>query len=99
MICLESLEFLMLIPIYKKKFEKDIKRLKKRGKDLSKLAKVSRKLISGEALEAKHHDHALKGEYVDCRECHIEPDWLLIYIIHNPHITFISSGSHADVFK
>jgi len=89
----------MLTPIYKKKFEKDIKRLKKRGKDLTKLTKIVRKLIAGESLVAKHRDHALKGDYVDCRECHIEPDWLLLYITHNPHITFVRSGTHSDIFK
>lgn len=89
----------MLTPIYKNKFEKDIKRLAKRGKDLTKLRKVVQQLIATEALEEKYKEHSLKGEYSDCQECHIEPDWLLIYMISNPHITFIRSGTHADLFK
>lgn len=89
----------MLIPVYKNKFEKDIKRLKKRGKDLTKLTTVAQKLIAGKVLEEKHQEHPLKGEYTDCQECHIEPDWLLIYMIRNPHITFVRSGTHADLFK
>ena len=89
----------MLTPIYKKKFEKDIKRLQKRGKNLLKLTVIVRQLIAEKPLEEKHYDHALKGEYMDCRECHIESDWLLIYMINNSYITFIRSGSHADLFK
>jgi mRNA interferase YafQ len=89
----------MLTPIYKNKFEKDIKRLKKRGKDLTKLAAVMRKIVNEEELEKKYKDHSLKGEYADCRECHIEPDWLFIYMPHNPHVTFVRSGTHADLFK
>ena len=89
----------MLTPIYRKKFEQDVKRLKKRGKNLKKLTTVAQKLIAETPLAKKHQEHSLKGEYSDCRECHIEPDWLLIYIIDNPHLTFVRSGTHSDLFR
>ena len=59
-------------------FKKDIKRLKKRGKDLEKLGDVVRLLAADEPLEEKHRDHALIGRWVGSRDCHIEPDWILI---------------------
>ena len=71
----------MLIPTYKKKFAKDVKRLKKRGRDLEKLKTIANELINGNVLDKKYLAHPLKGEYSDCYECHIEPDWLLIYSI------------------
>lgn len=89
----------MNTPIYKNKFDKDIKLLKKRGKNLAKLKLVVNKLLSNEILEKSYMDHPLKGEYTDCRECHIEPDWLLIYIVHKPFITFVRTGTHSDLFK
>jgi len=89
----------VLIPVYKNKFARDIKKITKQGKKLDKFNKIILDLINQNSLEKKYLDHPLKGEYNDCRECHIEPDWLLIYMIENPHITFIRTGSHADLFK
>ncbi|MEK6731771.1 MAG: type II toxin-antitoxin system YafQ family toxin [Pseudomonadota bacterium] len=89
----------MLIPVYKNKFAKDVKRLKKRGKDLIKLKHVADELINGNVLDKKYLNHLLKGEYTDCHECHLEPDWLLIYKIENLHIIFLRSGSHSDLFS
>jgi len=89
----------MLIPIYKNKFSKDVKRLKKRNKDLSKLKFVINELIAEKTLIEKYRNHSLKGEYADCCECHIEPDWLLVYMVSNPHIIFIRTGTHADLFR
>ena len=60
-------------------FKKDIKLAKKQGKDTDKIFEVVEKLANDEVLEAKYKDHCLTGDYKDCRECHIEPDWLLIY--------------------
>lgn len=88
----------MLIPAYKKQFEKDLKRVIKRGKDVEKIKEVMRQLIDGKPLDQKYRDHQLKGDYVDCRECHIEPDWLLIYLTQDKTITFIRTGSHSDLF-
>ena len=88
----------MLRAIHKNKFEKDIKRLIKRGYDLEKLCSVIEDLVNEKPLSKKLRDHSLKGEYDDCRECHIEPDWLLIYLLAKPDIIFIRTGTHSDLF-
>ena len=80
-------------------FKRDVKRLQKRGKDSEKLKQVIRLLINAEKLEPKHRDHQLKGLLKDCRECHIEPDWLLIYRIEGSELCLVRTGSHADLFK
>jgi mRNA interferase YafQ len=80
-------------------FKRDVKRLQKRDKDLGKLKKVIHLLINAEKLEQKYRDHQLKGLLKDCRECHIEPDWLLIYRIEGSELCLIRTGSHADLFK
>src|SRR5262249_14308923 len=85
--------------IYKKKFEKDLKRIIKRGNDIDKLKKIIDELVQKKQLDKKYLDHALKGEYSDCRECHIEPDWLLIYSIDGEEIIFIRTGTHSDLFR
>lgn len=89
----------MLSPIYRNKFLKDLKRVEKRGKDLSKLKKVIKSIVEEKNLNKSLRDHALKGEYSDCRECHIEPDWLLIYLIDKETITLIRTGTHSDLFR
>ena len=61
------------------KFQKDLKRAKRRGYDIDLLRDIIKKLAAGEPLPAKNRDHDLSGDYVGCRECHITPDWLLIY--------------------
>ena len=65
------------------KFQKDLKRAVKRGYDIDLLTEVIKKLAAGETLDVSYNDHPLKGQYKDCRECHITPDWLLIYEIVN----------------
>ena len=89
----------MLEPIYKIKFKKDLKLMEKRGKSIDKLKTVIRQLIEERPLGAKYNDHPLKGNYVDTRECHIEPDWLLVYLVKDNSITFVRTGSHSDLFK
>jgi mRNA interferase YafQ len=69
----------MLNPVRSKQFKKDYKLAKSRGKAMKKLIDIMDKLMNEEILEQKHRDHNLTGNYVGCRECHIEPDWLLIY--------------------
>lgn len=88
----------MLAPIFTGAFKRDRKRADKRGKDLTKLDGVARRLIAEEPLEPRHRDHKLKGEWQDFRECHVEPDWLLIYRIEGNTITFVRTGTHADLF-
>ncbi len=68
-----------LIASFTNRFGKDIKRAQKRHKDLSKLKKIIDTLINEQSLNKKHKDHILIGNYAGARECHIEPDWLLIY--------------------
>ena len=68
----------MLIPVYKKKFSKGLKLSEKRGKDIKKFKNLALQLIKEKPLARRHKNHPLKGKYSDCRECHIEPDWLLI---------------------
>lgn len=80
-------------------FKKDIKRLKKRGKDLNKLGAVIRLLATDQTLEEQHRDHPLIGNWLGSRDCHIEPDWILIYR-NEPESLFLErSGSHSDLFK
>jgi len=79
-------------------FKKDVKRMKKRGKDLSKLREVLEKIIGGQQLEAKYNDHVLIGQHKGTRECHIESDWLLIYELAQNEVILISTGTHADLF-
>ena len=74
--------------------------LKKRGLDISKLCEVVDKLRNGEKLEPKYRDHALIGNYKNCRECHINPDWLLIYEIVDDKLVLIlyRNGKHSELF-
>lgn len=82
------------------KFQKDLKRAQKRSYDISLLAEIVKKLANGEKLPAKNKDHALTGDYEGKRECHITPDWLLIYEIYNERlILFLTrTGTHSDLF-
>jgi len=83
------------------RYRKDEKQMKKRGVDMSLLDGVITKLRSREPLEIKHRDHQLSGKFSKFRECHITPDWLLIYIIDNDRLVLTASrtGSHSDLFK
>ena len=80
-------------------FKKDIKRLKKRGKDLERLGDVVRLLAADAPLEEKHRDHALIGRWIGSWDCHIEPDWILIYRNEPESLYLERSGSHSDLFK
>lgn len=80
--------------------KRSLKLMKKRGKDLAKLQNVINILASGEELPQKYKDQCLSGNYSKYRECHIEPDWLLIYKIENNILvlTLVITGSHSDLF-
>lgn len=82
-------------------FKKDLKLAKKQGKDLDKLFEVINILANGEKLDTKFKDHDLSGSYKGTRECHIEPDWLLIYeIVNNTLILMLYRlGTHSELFK
>lgn len=83
---------------YKNSFEKDVKRAKKRGLDLAKLRKII-PLVEEKPLPQSCRDHALLGNYAGHRECHIQPDWLLIYKKDISTIIFERTGSHSDLFR
>ena len=82
------------------KFKKDLKLAIKRGLDISLLNKIVVMLQNGIPLPAKNKDHALTGNYSGCRECHIQPDWLLIYEISNKELILYltRTGTHSDLF-
>ena len=82
-----------------KQFARDIKLMKKRGKDLAKLQAIVRKLVQGAPLPPKNKDHALIGSWKPSRDCHIEPDWLLIYTTDDESLRLERTGSHSDLFK
>ncbi len=83
------------------KFKKSLKLAKKRGLDLKLLDKVITMLQNNITLGEKYHDHELKGKYQGFRECHIQPDWLLIYLKENDvlTLTLVDTGTHADLFN
>lgn len=88
----------MLKLIYQKQFEKDVALSCKRGKDVKKLKAIIKLLAKEVSLPIKNRDHRLKGEFKDCCECHIEPDWLLIYKKAKTEIIFVRTGTHVDLF-
>jgi mRNA interferase YafQ len=83
----------------KKQFEKDLKKQKKRGKNLAKFAEVAKSLVNEIPLSGKYRNHKLIGNFSDRWECHIEPDWLLIYKKTDKELIFERTGSHSDLFK
>ena len=80
-------------------FVRDVKRLRRRGKDLEKLKAVVTTLALGETLNAKYRDHPLRGPWKNCRDCHIEPDWILIYSVDEYSLRLERTGTHSDLFK
>ena len=72
--------------------------MNKRGKSFEVFKLVIQQLAQGEPLDAKFRDHKLIGNYVGTRECHIEPDWLLIYEDHDDELILIRTGTHSDLF-
>lgn len=86
--------------ILSNQFKKDLKLAKKRKYDLKHLENVVNKLACNEKLDAKYRDHILTGNYKNFRECHIEPDWLLIYRIENDELALMlfRTGTHSDLF-
>ena len=85
---------------YSNKFLKDIKLAKKRKLNMSILHDVIEQLRTGQKLDKKHRDHQLTGDYAGYRECHIQPDWLLVYKIEQNimTLTLMRTGTHSDLF-
>lgn len=90
----------MLDIVQSRRFEKDLKLAIKRGYNITLLEKVVDALAAGEPLDRKHRDHQLTGDYGGFRECHITPDWLLIYQIMDDRLILLLSrtGTHSDLF-
>ena len=81
-------------------FKRDLKLAKKQGKDIDKLFHVIGMIAEGKKLDAKYRDHDLSGNYAGCRECHVEPDWLLVYEIidHVLVLMVYRVGTHSELF-
>jgi mRNA interferase YafQ len=80
-------------------FKKDVKRAEKRGKDLTELKAVLDLLIEGKPLPPEYKDHPLRGIFAGSRDCHIQPDWFLIYTLVENHVRFERTGTHSDLFR
>ena len=83
-----------------RQFEKDLKRMAKRGMPLRELETVIDRLLDQTPLPEKHRDHPLVGDYAGFRECHVRPDWLLIYMVQADRLilTCMRTGTHSDLF-
>jgi mRNA interferase YafQ len=89
----------MLTIAYRTKFKKELKNQEKRGKNLKIFLDIAKKLANEEILDSKYRNHKLTGNFKSRWECHIEPDWLLIYIKTDKEIIFERTGTHSDLFK
>lgn len=85
--------------VYTTQFKKDYKRVKKQHKDIDELRILIEKLSAQEKLDLKYRDHKLFGRWDKYRECHISPDWLLIYRIAGDDLLLVRMGSHSDLFR
>lgn len=85
--------------VYSGQFKRDVKMVKKRGKDMSKLKDLIKLLINDQPLDYHYKDHQLTGNWNGFRDAHIEPDWLLIYKIDDEELRFERTGRHTDLFK
>ena len=84
---------------YSGQFKKDAKLMAKRGHEMKKLRTVIEQLVNEEELEARYKDHPLQGKFAGARDCHLTPDWILIYAIVHNELRLIRTGTHSDVFK
>jgi mRNA interferase YafQ len=82
-----------------RQFSRDVKRMRKRGKDLHKLQEIVKLLAEGTPLPAYHKDHPLIGPWQPSRDCHIEADWILIYTAYRDSLRLERTGTHSDLFK
>ncbi len=84
---------------YSGQFKKDYKHMVKRSGDIKKLRLVIEKLVNEEQLEAHYKDHPLQGQFAGARDCHLGPDWILIYAVVQNELRLIRMGTHSDLFK
>lgn len=80
------------------RFERDLKRAKKRGKELDRLWNAVETLLSGQVLSSRYRPHRLTGQWSEYWECHIEPDWLLIWGYRDDALVLVRIGTHSDLF-
>jgi len=85
--------------VYTNQFKKDFKKIKSQDKDIDKLKTVINLLFDKEKLDSKYKDHKLTGKYKQFRDCHIEPDWILIYKTTTDVLTLYRTGSHSELFE
>lgn len=88
----------MKCPSFTTQFDKDMKDSARSGKDLTKIKALMFDIICENPLPQKCNDHHLHGKYKNHRECHIEPDWLLIYMFNGDDVTFVRNGTHSKLF-
>lgn len=88
----------MRTPISGAQFRRDVKLAQKRGKDMAKLREIILLLVERSPLPPPYRDHALGGDWKHYRDCHIEPDWLLIYKIEGDDLYLVRTGTHSDLF-
>jgi mRNA interferase YafQ len=86
----------MFTPVYTKQFARDVKKAQKRSKNLEKFKIIATSLLHGETLDEIHRDHKLLGNYSGRRECHIESDWLLIFVEPDSHLARCGPGTPAS---
>ncbi len=91
----------MLTIKYQKAFKKDYKVIKKRGYDVKLLGEVLKLLQEQKPLPERYRDHSLSGDWTGCRECHITPDWLLVYEVREKELLLYltRTGTHSDIFR
>lgn len=89
----------MLTLVLSTQFKRDVRRVKKQGKELAKLQTLVESLRRQELLPERYLDHSLRGDWKGCREVHIEPDWLLIYRVKGDELHLVRTGSHSSLFK
>ena len=91
----------MLTPQETTRFRRDLRGMRRRGRDVQKLQAIVRLLVQEQPLAPRHRDHPLVGDWLGYRDCHIEPDWLLIYKIDREQatLTLARTGTHSDLFE
>jgi len=97
-VCSKTL-LIMLNVVFKNRFKKDLKKLKSSNRDEDELLAVIAVLANEQPLDEKFRDHNLIGNYAGCRECHIRPDWLLIYETTETDLLLVRTGSHSELFS
>ena len=89
----------MLTPVSSGRFKRDVKVAEKRGKDMTKLRAVLTLLMQSDPLPVEYRDHSLRGNWMGYRDLHVEPDWVLIYRVHDGELQLARTGTHSDLFR